>query len=73
MIPARSRGPRHPTRGSAPRGTALPQARTITDTEYQRLRRSGDWERGRRGEDRLVWSQPRNGLPWKPYVYRGAG
>lgn len=32
---------------------------------YQRRYRAG-----LRG---MVWGQPRNGLPWKPYVYRGRG
>ena len=60
-----------------PQGSALPQARPITDTEWKRRQRAGGTQpdgRRRRFEHHLVWTEaPRNGLPWKPYVYRGAG
>jgi hypothetical protein len=44
-------------------------ARTRTPTEAQ-----ADYRAGRRATGRsplLTWSAPRNGFPFKPYVYRG--
>lgn len=55
-----------------PTGSALPHSRLITPTESQRLYRAG--VRGRQGSQRYVWEEPpRNGLPFRPYVYRGTG
>lgn len=48
-------------------GSQPVQARVAdgSSSTYQRRYRSG-----LRG---MVWGTPRNGLPWKPYVYRGTG
>lgn len=44
---------------------------TLTDAEQQRRYRAGDT--GGKGRPRPVWAERRNGLPVKPYVYRGSG
>jgi hypothetical protein len=55
-------------------GMAPPQARGVRDeAEAQRL-----YRRGVRAESRghaiQIWQEPaRNGLPFRPYVYRGRG
>ena len=54
------------------RAVAPAAARTLTETEAQRLRRrNGAY--GKPGVPRLIWAQTRNGLPFKPYTYRGDG
>ena len=62
------------TQPRSPRRTllsaALAAARTLTPAESQKRYRHGH-RAPRPGEPTLLWSQPRNGLPSKPYVYRG--
>jgi len=62
-------------RNPSGRVTAGPQAvaRPSTPAEQQRRYRSGHRARGGRGHADPVWLEPRNGYPWKPYVYRGTG
>jgi hypothetical protein len=51
-------------------GAPAPTARSRTPAEYRRYHRAGHRTGGTPG---LVWDTHRNGLPWKPYVYRGTG
>jgi hypothetical protein len=55
-------------------GAAGEQARGVhDDAEYQRLYRAGV-RADSRGHALLIWQDPpRNGIPFRPYVYRGTG
>ena len=45
--------------------------RTLNAAERQARYRAGHRAPGGKGAPDLVWSETRNGLPWKPYRYRG--
>ena len=63
--------PRHDRAATVPvRVTLEPGSRD--PAAYQRRIRSGR-VRGRKGPDGSLPVEIRNGLPWKPYVYRGLG
>jgi hypothetical protein len=52
-------------------GSELPQARLLTGAEMKRRERAKISDPSRNPV--YVWQETRNGLPFKPYTYRGLG